>query len=446
MAWNEDTRFDEPPFASAEYDEDKVYTGGTAFAATDLPTVQTITTKIPPSYDGKTSWFAYEELVDDWCDITELDAEKRGPALRKRLEGEATVYKPLLDRDLLRDARTGVEYFKTQMRPHFVKGNQSVFLWRFFQLFRANRGNKDFLRWLGRLMVIFKRLKDSWMDLLDFTPSTIEDVRNDANVAAEINRIVLARRAAVGAQADGLAAPAALTEDDILMALEVLNRERKDEALRAHLMSFPLSDNLLALILTVLADLSEQQRERFAATMAQRGRRVERYTVELVREAFIELFCAPRSSLENPSLRTSADTGRSFCIIDEGDLEGTSGYWVEDDDTGEVGFLPEFDDTFWLFDPMHDTWFSRPFKGRRMRRGMPKGKGKGKGSKGRSRFRSRKGKSKGRKSYWQDDPGYAEWTKGKKGKKGKGKGKPMQKDANAGKSNPSSGKGSGFTR
>ena len=59
-----------------------------------------VTTKVPPSYDGKTSWFSYEDAIDDWCDITELEDEKRGPALRNRLEGEAAVYKRVLDRDI----------------------------------------------------------------------------------------------------------------------------------------------------------------------------------------------------------------------------------------------------------------------------------------------------------------------------------------------------------
>ena len=88
--------------------------------------VQQVTTKVPPLFDGRQSWFAYEEAVDDWCDITELDPDKRGPALRNRLTDDALVYKPLLDRDLLRDPATGVKYFKDQMRPHFVKGSISV--------------------------------------------------------------------------------------------------------------------------------------------------------------------------------------------------------------------------------------------------------------------------------------------------------------------------------
>ena len=69
-------------------------------------------TKVPPSYEGRSSWFAYEDAIDDWCDITELDNDKRGPALRNRLEGEAAIHKRLLDRDRLKDPNNGVKYFK----------------------------------------------------------------------------------------------------------------------------------------------------------------------------------------------------------------------------------------------------------------------------------------------------------------------------------------------
>ena len=40
-----------------------------------------MTAKQPPSYDGKVSWFRYEELVDDWVTITTVEAAKRGPLL-----------------------------------------------------------------------------------------------------------------------------------------------------------------------------------------------------------------------------------------------------------------------------------------------------------------------------------------------------------------------------
>eukprot|EP00971_Amphidinium_carterae_P281867 5595376-Amphidinium_carterae.1 len=45
------------------------------------------TTRIPPSYDGRTSWFQVEEAVEDWNDLAELESPRRGPALKRRLEG-----------------------------------------------------------------------------------------------------------------------------------------------------------------------------------------------------------------------------------------------------------------------------------------------------------------------------------------------------------------------
>ena len=60
---------------------------------------------IPPSFNGKTLWLAFQKAIDDWCDIPELDDENRGPALRNRVEGDAAIYKGILDRDLLKAKR-----------------------------------------------------------------------------------------------------------------------------------------------------------------------------------------------------------------------------------------------------------------------------------------------------------------------------------------------------
>ena len=93
---------------------------------------QQMTTKVAPAYDGRTSFFAFEDAIDDWCDITELEAERRGPALRNRLGGGAAQYKQLLavhlDGELLKDPVEGVNYFERFLRPHFIKGAQPVFL------------------------------------------------------------------------------------------------------------------------------------------------------------------------------------------------------------------------------------------------------------------------------------------------------------------------------
>ena len=55
-----------------------------------------ITCKIPPPYDGTTSWFKYEEHIEDWLDLTVLDTSKQGPALKNRLHRNAAKYKPVL--------------------------------------------------------------------------------------------------------------------------------------------------------------------------------------------------------------------------------------------------------------------------------------------------------------------------------------------------------------
>ena len=55
--------------------------------------------KQPPSYDGKVSWFRYEELVDDWTTFTTIEASKQEPLLKSRLIGDAYMYKAGLRND-----------------------------------------------------------------------------------------------------------------------------------------------------------------------------------------------------------------------------------------------------------------------------------------------------------------------------------------------------------
>ncbi len=141
-----------------------------------------LTTKVPPMFDGRTSWFQYEELIDDWLDLTTLGPDKHGPALKNRLMGETAVYKSLIDRDVLK-TKEGVRHFKDVLRPNFVKGTQSIFLWRFFQLVRTHRGNTDFVKWIGRFTVAQKRLVDSWMDLMP--ESNKQDPKYLADIATE---------------------------------------------------------------------------------------------------------------------------------------------------------------------------------------------------------------------------------------------------------------------
>ena len=165
----------------------------------------------------------------------------------------------------------------------------------------------------------------------------------------------------------------------------------KAKQIQQHTKNFPLGPNLFALVFIVVSDLSEAQRERLQSTLSLRGIRIEDYDFSIVKDVFLELFCAPKSSLDNPSLRVSGQGThqRSFCVLEDGTLEGTSGYWVQDDETGQEGFVGEFEDTFWTYDDTEWVWQTSPVKKRFLRRGPPKGNSKGKGRKGKYRFRPR---------------------------------------------------------
>ena len=113
----------------------------------------------------------------------------------------------------------------------------------------------------------------------------------------------------------------------------------------------------------VQADLTEQQRERLTPHLALRGIALRDYTFNLFRTLFLELFCAPRSSLENPSIRPT-NQQRTFYVQDYGDLGGSTGYWAAED-TRQVGVVQEFEDTFWVHDETSDAWVPRHLNGGR---------------------------------------------------------------------------------
>ena len=145
--------------------------------------------------------------------------------------------------------------------------------------------------------------------------------------------------------------------------------------------NFPLNDNLMTLVFIVLSDLSEDQRERLVTAMEVRQVSLQDYTFDVFRAKYIDLFCAPKNSLENPNIRMtggnqpSGNSARSFLIIETGVLDDEHhGFWVQDEETGEEGFLQDTEDTFWTLDE-NEAWISRNVPGKQLRR-HPKGKEK----------------------------------------------------------------------
>ena len=200
-----------------------------------------------------------------------------------------------------------------------------------------------------------------------------------------------------------------------LLAFRQLNENRRQQQRQA----FPLGENLLALIFVSLADLTQDQRNTLTSIMTHRGRTLDQYNVQELRDLFLEMFCTTKTAVGNPMMQPSGMAQRrSFLVLDDGELEGTDGYWAEDDEDGAEGFLDALEDVFWVYDGADYTWYQRRFQGRQTRRGKGKGKrkGKGKGRGGRRFYRSRKGKGRGKgrrkgRSHMVSEEGYdEEWN------------------------------------
>ena len=384
---------------------------GLAYAVDREPhnTAIRMTPKIPPTFDGQSSWFEFEDLIDDWLGITTLTAEKLGPSLKNALVGAAEFYKNMLDNTELRNPEHGVRHFKDVLRPYFVKGVNHVFLWRFLQLFRCYRGNQEFVLWIGRFEVTSRRVLTAWMDLFHHDTPGAETPQFVALLPVAAQQVLQNIEDA----------------DELRLRLQEAHDEFVNVLRAAHRAQFPLTDNLMSLVFLVQADLNEIQRERFVTSMSLRQIEMNQYTYLQVKQLFMELFCTTRTGIADPTIR---HTKRStFLVSEEGECDGEQGYWVVEEETGEEGFVSLFsEDDFWVLSAKGGYTKKRVFN----RRFKP-GKGKGRGGKQRKRpgFRPRSNhKGKG---YLADDSQFPDdhVFYGKKGKKGGKKGGKKNKDS-----------------
>ena len=136
-----------------------------------------------------------------------------------------------------------------------------------------------------------------------------------------------------------------------------------------------------------------------------------------IKQLFMELVCTTRIGIADPTIRHVKRS--NFLVIDEGEYDGETGYWVVEEQTGDEGFVSLYiEDEFWVLSAKggytRRKVFHRKFK---------QGKGKGRGGKQRQRpgFRPRsqkKGKGYLAEDQYPDDQIFY----GKKGKKGGKKG------------------------
>ena len=110
---------------------------------------------------------------------------------------------------------------------------------------------------------------------------------------------------------------------------------------------FPLSDNLSALIFVSLADLTQDQRNTLTSIMTHRGRTLAEYNVQELRDLCLEMFCTTRTAADNPMMQPSGMAQRrSFLVMDEGEIDGTTDNWAKDEDDAGEGFLEALKDVF----------------------------------------------------------------------------------------------------
>ena len=175
-----------------------------------------------------------------------MDDEKRGPALRNRLEGDATIYKRMLDREQLKSKENGGAYFKRTLKPLFVKGSVTVFLYRFQHFMNLRRGSSDLMKWMSRFEIQLMRLEKAWGDTLTPTGDPAHD------------EVRLYTQSLSGEERQALSATQILTA--------VNEKERQ-----AHMQKVPLTKNLIGILFVSPAELSFDQKMSLTSITAHRG-------------------------------------------------------------------------------------------------------------------------------------------------------------------------------
>ena len=69
--------------------------------------------------------------------------------------------------------------------------------------------------------------------------------------------------------------------------------------------------------------------------------------------SFWRCFAQVGTAVDNPIMLPSGMAQRrSFLVLEEGDIDGTTGYWTEDEDDGAEGFLEALEDVSWFLMPL----------------------------------------------------------------------------------------------
>ena len=145
-------------------------------------------------------------------------------------------------------------------------------------------------------------------------------------------------------------------------------------------------------------------------------------TLDAVQTVFVDLFCSPKSSMQNSLFVSGHDgsTNRTFIVEDY--PEDEYGQWATEEVTGEQGYIDDERSCFWTWDDTEFSWQSKKFQDRQVKRRKGKGEGEGKGGfkrTGKAHF----GEEQTQDLEWWSEEDSVWSSKDKKGKKASSKGK-----------------------
>ena len=170
-----------------------------------------------------------------------------------------------------------------------------MFLYRFMQFMKFNRGTMDLQKWMTRFQLTGNRLIESWMDLLPEALITSPEAHLFIQRQRQEHEADQVERAKVAAATPGADPHVVIPWSDemTLVSFRSFNENRR----QAQRMAFPLGDNLLALIFVSLDDLTQDQRNTLTSIMTHRGRTLDQYHVQERRDLFLDFFALQKPQL-----------------------------------------------------------------------------------------------------------------------------------------------------
>ena len=376
-------------FNAAAYFGDKELVQGHSMAA-ELRQGEKFNQKIPPTYDGQMSYFAYEKLVIESCSITTVDKDKRAPLLLHAFSHHALIHEEFIAMSSISDETVhseltpgltnGCHYLLEYIRKQTIKDSNSVYLMRLTQFDKLKKAHLDYKDWILRFRLSLIRVVDAWMDLFDqkdlrdmdpFVPEVFERrwkikmawktfrhledptdpllARWETEKRIHFNTILGRTLDATDYNEDtyrNYRYPDSPSRNQCIDALQ-----EWEEAM--HRRAFPYTDMALAHRFILRSGMSKNELLTFQQRMQTRGISIRQYTLQIVYDVVHETFVLPMSNLDDPRYQPMGGSrgrgrreGGTFhvmkeCYMKSSRFPGTyvCGYWCEEQETLDHGFL-----------------------------------------------------------------------------------------------------------